>query len=128
MIIQKAIRHEKLNQPTNPCDPSPDYNFGRCVEEYVVKHVGCQPPWRRFNFSGVPECDSWPLLYEYGKKSAFIAETEGGEVTKKTKCLLPCSFMEYKVHIKLSACHFQVYCFFYFTFIVFLMTVRPFNY
>ena len=100
LITQKAIRHEKLNQPNNPCDASPDYNFGRCVEEYVVNSVGCQPPWRRFHFNGVPECDSWPLLYKYGKESAFIAETEGGWVTKKTKCFLPCSFMEYKVNIK----------------------------
>ena len=71
------------------------------MEEYVVRKVGCQPPWRKFDFTGIPVCDSWQLLDMYGQKSAIMAETEGGKVTKETKCLLPCSFMEYKVNIKL---------------------------
>ena len=89
--------HEKLNQPNNPCEPSLDYDFGRCVEEYVAKRAGCQPPWRRFNFTGIPECNTWDKMWKYSNNSAGLSETEGGMVIEKTKCLLPCTFMEYKV-------------------------------
>ena len=30
------VRHELLNQPSSPCNPSPSYNFGQCVE---AKHA-----------------------------------------------------------------------------------------
>ena len=59
------------------------------------------PRWEIFVYSAGPEWLSWQLLDMYGQKSAIMAETEGGKVTKETKCLLPCSFMEYKVNIKL---------------------------
>ena len=67
------------------------------MEEYVVRKTGCQPLLRRFNFTGIPECDTWDLMLNYSRRSVGISETEGGMVIEKTKCLLPCSFMEYKV-------------------------------
>ena len=63
----------------------------------MVRQTGCQPPLRRFNFTGVPECDTWDLMWKYSDHSAGLSETEGGMVIEKTKCLLPCTFMEYKV-------------------------------
>ena len=65
----------------------------------MVRQAGCQPLSRRFNFTGVSECDTWDLMQKYSKNIISISETEGGKVIEKTKCLLPCSFMEYKVII-----------------------------
>ena len=61
----EAIKHERINQPDNPCNPSPDYNFANCVEESIVKKVGCQPPWRRFTLEGIPECHNWTQFIKY---------------------------------------------------------------
>ena len=97
-FLSKPIRHEKLNHQDNPCDPSPDYNFARCVDEYIVKKVGCQPPWRRFTFDDVPSCDNWTMLNRYGEVSSRFSERmSNDEVIRITQCLLPCTFMEYKV-------------------------------
>ena len=46
--FEQAIRHEKRNLPNNPCEPHPKYNFGQCVDEKIMRNVGCQPPWRKF--------------------------------------------------------------------------------
>ena len=58
--------------------------------------AGCQPKWSRVN-EDQPLCDnknmsekySW-LYYEFGK-------LEREDLIKHTKCLMPCSYMEYKV-------------------------------
>ena len=95
--VFQPIRHEKLNQAHNPCDPSPQYSLGRCAEEYVMRRVGCQPPWRKFNVEGLPLCDNWTLLEIYGNESNRIhTDITMETLIRKTKCLPPCSFMEYK--------------------------------
>ena len=97
LCVFQPIRHEKLNQAHNPCDPSPQYSLGRCAEEYVMRRVGCQPPWRKFNVEGLPLCDNWTLLEIYGNESNRIhTDITKETLIRKTKCLPPCSFMEYK--------------------------------
>ena len=62
-----------------------------------MKRVGCQPPWRKFNVEGLPICDNWTLLEIYGNESSRINTDITREMLiRKTKCLPPCSFMEYK--------------------------------
>ena len=39
----QTIKHEKLNQAHNPCEPSPEYNFAECVEKAIMVRSGCQP-------------------------------------------------------------------------------------
>ena len=68
-IYLKAIRHEKLNQPHKPCDPSPYYDFTICLEKSIITRAGCQPPWRRFIMEGEPLCDNLTLLNKFAKKS-----------------------------------------------------------
>ena len=70
------------------------------MEEYVVRGAGCQPHWRRFNFTGIPICDNFDLLNKYGKRSEKITSMEGNRVIEATECLRPCTFMEYKVNVK----------------------------
>ena len=62
-----------------------------------MRRVGCQPPWRKFNVEGFPLCDNWTLLEIYGNESSRINTDITREMLiRKTKCLPPCSFMEYK--------------------------------
>ena len=87
-----------LNQPHNPCEPSLDYNFAKCVETKIMTDAGCQPPWRRFHMEALPLCDNFTLLNEhffgaYWKR--YIADRK--TIIDETKCLMPCSYMEYKV-------------------------------
>ena len=94
-----AIRHEKLNNPANPCEESLDYNAGDCIERSFMKMAGCQPPWRKLNVVGLPLCDNNKKLNKYSSVRLQTWEMTRGELFMKTKCLMPCSFMEYKVKI-----------------------------
>ena len=85
--------------PSSPCDPSPDYILAQCVEEYIVGQAGCQPPWRRFTFVEIPLCDNWTLLTQYShEKTRVLSDMTRDELLDTSKCLLPCSFIEYKVN------------------------------
>ena len=93
----QAIRHQKLNRPDNPCENSPDYNLGHCVEKSVMRKTGCQPPWRKINVFGLPLCDNFTLLAKYGSEFERVGRMVREDVVENTKCLMPCSFMEYEV-------------------------------
>ena len=96
-VYLQAIRHEKLNQPHAPCEPDPGYNFAECVEKVIMLNVGCQPPWRRFSVEGLPLCDNSNLLTQFGNEYGRIITMVKNELIEETKCLAPCTFMEYKV-------------------------------
>ena len=93
----QVIRHEKLNRPYSPCEPSPDYNLGHCVEKSVMRKIGCQPQWRRVNISGLPICDNGTMLDKFAHKYKNAVEYGKNAIKKRTNCLVPCTFMEYKV-------------------------------
>ena len=96
-VYLKAIRHEKLNQPQKPCNPSPDYDFTICLEKSIITRAGCQPPWSRFKMECEPLCDNLTLLNKFAKESFEFYSPDKNELFEKTNCLLPCSFMEYRV-------------------------------
>ena len=96
-VYLKAIRHEKLNQPQKPCNPSPDYDFTICLEKNIITRVGCQPPWRRFIMEDIPLCDNLTLLTEYGNGKNKVYNLGRNELFEEIGCLMPCVFMEYKV-------------------------------
>ena len=62
-----------------------------------MRKVGCQPPWRRFNVTGLPVCDEWTSLHDYSRENAKLATVVRNEMMNITNCLMPCTFMEYKV-------------------------------
>ena len=101
-LYVKAIRHEKLNFPDKPCEPSPEYNFAHCIEESVVDTVGCQPPWTRFSSLGQPQCDNWTLLQQYGERINHLHDMDRNDLFEATNCLMPCTFMEYKESHKIK--------------------------
>ena len=101
-LLIQAIRNEKLNRPHNPCQPSPDYNFADCVERSIIARVGCQPPWRRITVDDIPLCLNYSMLFTYGR----IYEFDYGKMSREklietTKCLMPCTYMEYEVYNKM---------------------------
>ena len=96
-LYLKAIRHEKLNQPNQPCDPSPDYDFTFCLEKWIITNIGCQPPWSRFIMEGQPLCDNLPMFTEYTIKMNELYSMGKNDLFEKTSCLIPCFFMEYRV-------------------------------
>ena len=98
-IYLKPIRHEKLNLPKSPCEPSTDYNFGKCVDGSLMRKAGCQVPWSRviMNSTSLPLCDNEAMLETYNELCWETVALGKEELSEFTKCLLPCTFMEYKV-------------------------------
>ena len=101
----QAIRHEKLNQPSNACEEDPDYNFSRCVKRSILRKAGCQPPWMKSNMKGLPLCENKTSFghYDYEKFRVFFMNTQ--QLIEDTKCLMPCTFMEYKVNMMSNFVH-----------------------
>ena len=95
----KVLRHEKLNQPSAPCEQSPDYDFADCIEKHVVDKVGCQIPWTRKTVEGMPMCDNSTTLNNYDFYFDQIFMMPKSMLVKTTKCLLPCVFTEFKVSL-----------------------------
>ena len=105
-IYLKAIRHEKLNLPNQPCNPSPDYDFTFCLEKNIIMTVGCQSPWSRFIMEGEPLCDNLSMLYdEYASKVNKFYAMGKNDLFEETSCLIPCYFMEYKVSFIFHTCY-----------------------
>ena len=91
------VKHEKLNLPESPCEPSSEYNFASCVERSIITRAGCQPPWRRFTVDNIPVCSNWSMLAHFGKEYERIMFMFRDDLIETTKCSLPCTFLEYKV-------------------------------
>ena len=96
-VFMQVIRHDKLNLPNKPCEASADYNFGHCVDRSVITWFGCQPPWRRVDVKDLPICDNSMILQQYSHYYIWLMTMGRDELIQNTKCLMPCSFMEYKV-------------------------------
>ena len=92
----QTIKHEKLNQPHNSCEP-PEYNFAQCVEKAIMARAECQPHWRRFSSENLPECDNATMLTRYSEEYWNVCDLYRQEIINVTGCHLPCSFLEYKV-------------------------------
>ena len=91
------IRHELLNRPNNPCEESPEYDFANCMYQSIMIKAGCQPPWRKISVSGLPLCDNYTLLSTFASEFERVGRMVREDVLENTKCLMPCSFMEYEV-------------------------------
>ena len=59
--------------------------------------AGCQTPWSRVNVEGLPLCDNRTMLYKYSVQYWEFGKLEREDLIKLTNCLMPCSYMEYKV-------------------------------
>ena len=87
----------KINRAQSPCIENLDYNIGHCIERSIVTKAGCQPHWTKFQIEGTPFCNTAKMLEKYGTMNLEYAWMPRNELISATKCLMPCSFMEYKV-------------------------------
>ena len=94
----QPVRHEKMNMPNSPCEKSINYNFGHCVERFMIKMAGCQPLWRRVTVEDLPLCNNKTMLAKYSAQYWELGYLSREELSRRTKCLIPCSYMEYKVN------------------------------
>ena len=89
-----------MNNPERPCETSLDFNFAQCVFQTIMMRVGCQPHWRQFSVDGLPLCNNLSLLTQFANEFERVGALVKDKIIEDTKCLLPCSFMEYKVSEK----------------------------
>lgn len=68
-----------------------------------MAQVGCQPPFSRFEVKGLRLCDNWTLLKRYNEEVVRLYPDTRSNIIGSSKCLMPCSFMEYKVSNKHAA-------------------------
>ena len=64
-----------------------------------MARAGCQPPWSRSPGDGdLPVCDNMTSLKKYQEEFKWnVYNNDRDGIIKATKCLAPCSFIEYKV-------------------------------
>ena len=96
----QAIKHEKLDRPENPCNQSLSYSFADCVHRSVMARAGCQPPWRLVSVQNLPLCDNLDMLLQYNSIFVRLVYYGRNKLIEATKCLMPCTYMEYKVCTK----------------------------
>ena len=101
----QAIRHEKIDLPNKKCRRSNDYNFGECVERSLMIKAGCQIAWSRVKVEGLPICDNSSLLEKYSYTYWKAVDMERNMLLEYTNCLMPCTFMEYEVSLRLGQQH-----------------------
>ena len=97
-IVIQIVRHDKLNRPDKPCNPSHGYSFIECVEKSIMVRIGCQPPWRKYNVEGLPLCDNRLSLSHYENEYfRTVSMLDRNGLSENTKCTFPCSFLEYMI-------------------------------
>ena len=100
ILYLKVIRHEKLNSSDKPCDPSPEYSLAECLDRSLIIKAGCQPPWRRVSVDDFPVCHNWTMLDSYDDEFWKIYNPDRKKLFEVSDCLMPCTFIEYKVSVK----------------------------
>ena len=93
-IFLKAIKHQKMNRPSHPCEESEDYSLADCINQGMARQIGCQAFWS--NFSGIPVCQDWGRLKKYIKAYENATLYLHGTFDKHG-CLDPCTYIEYQV-------------------------------
>ena len=63
-LIQDT-KYKKLNQADRQCNPTPEYNFAKCVHKSIYMNAGCQPHWRLFSVEGMPTCNNATMVKDF---------------------------------------------------------------
>ena len=87
-----------MNRPQNPCEEDPEYDFDHCIEKQIVQRVGCQPYWNKHNIMGINICENGTMLKLYTSERNRMSYMSRKELIRESKCLMPCTYMEYKVN------------------------------
>ena len=88
----------KLNSKGSPCEASAEYHFASCLENSIIREVGCQPFWieRRIE-PALPFCQKAAKFFEMMAKYDIVQELSLDELITDYKCPMPCAYMKYEV-------------------------------
>ena len=62
-----------------------------------AREVGCRPPWDSWSPTSNPVCETLEKNIEHEEMDFDILNYEPKIILNKTKCLIPCNYIEYKV-------------------------------
>ena len=72
-------------------------SYDDLATQLFIEKAGCKPYWNRFKFDEFQYCTNLSMLKVYNDEKVRFAWMHRDKIIETTKCLLPCSFMEYKV-------------------------------
>ena len=93
----KVVKHRKLNREVSPCEESDSYDYSDCITRVTALAAGCQNFWT--NLEGIPVCSSHEQMIKFSDEYRKIITLEQNDIQKRTGCLLPCNYYQYKVRI-----------------------------
>ena len=94
------MKKNNLNRETSPCTSAPEYNFSDCIENKIFVELGCRPFWIS-NTGDKPFCQHPSKYMDYLLKTYRAVLMNDEELIEEFGCLKPCTYMEYKVNIRL---------------------------
>ena len=92
MMMLDVERHEKYNRTKAPCG----HSFKVCISNFVAKDVGCRL-LEDDNNSSLTRCKTLEEIRHFETIYTSFVQMTNEELTSLTGCLVPCSFMKYKV-------------------------------
>ena len=77
------------------CENSESYSFRKCVEEFMIKSVGCRPRWIE-HFESYPTCNI-NETFSYLNKNAWFRIRSPFKVASRTGCKRNCIYYKYDI-------------------------------
>ena len=94
-LILEVVKHRKLNRAGSPCEESESYHYADCILRKTAVSVGCQTFWT--DFEGIPVCNTYEQIVRFSDEYRNTIFLEQTDIQRKTGCLLPCVYYQYKV-------------------------------
>ena len=94
-LVLEVVKHHKLNRAGSPCEESDSYHYADCIVTKTAMSVGCQTFWT--DFEGIPVCRTLEQIVNFSAEYRHTILMEQSDIQKKTGCLLPCNYYQYKV-------------------------------
>ncbi|XP_059096265.1 acid-sensing ion channel 5-like [Tigriopus californicus] len=97
-VLVNKKKRTNINYPKGRCQEDPNWDIIRCIEEYIIRKIGCTYPWiLRANLDGVKNCST---REEFGKLLGVhgaILNTSPSKLPKLTGCPPPCTLNDFAI-------------------------------
>ena len=89
----QATKHNKLNQPSNPCGK----NFNSCFYKFIEQHKKCEIYYELvyYGHSNKTMCTTIEDIEEEDRFLVSVSMKTRRELVRMSGCPEPCSYMEY---------------------------------
>ena len=91
----KAIYHQFLDKPGNPCESSESYSFTACIKNSLSRQIGCRLPWDAWTSKIIPVCRSVDQLVRFEEEYEKIDTWGPQSILEFSGCHPPCTYTEY---------------------------------